>query len=235
LVTASDEIATNAFSPQGRAVEKILDEAEQKIFNIGEEGSRMKQGFQSMDTLVVDLMDRVQEMADNPNDITGVPTGFYDLDRMTSGLQAGDLVVLAARPSMGKTAFAINIAEHVALNEGLPVAVFSMEMGAQQLALRLRPQLDPRQEAVALQRLGRQPVRLDLRFVVVVADRQDTDPVQRPLRDGEAFEPRLAHAAQQLRRRDQRRGKDFNKTFSVAQAPGSYDAGNELTDWYNAL
>jgi len=76
-------------------------------------------------------------MADNPNDITGVPTGFYDLDRMTSGLQAGDLVVLAARPSMGKTAFAINIAEHVALNEGLPVAVFSMEMGAAQLAVRV--------------------------------------------------------------------------------------------------
>jgi replicative DNA helicase len=137
LVTASDEIATNAFSPQGRPIEKILDEAEQKIFNIGEEGSRMKQGFQSMDTLVVNLMDRVQEMADNPNDITGVPTGFYDLDRMTSGLQAGDLVVLAARPSMGKTAFAINIAEHVALNEGLPVAVFSMEMGAAQLAVRV--------------------------------------------------------------------------------------------------
>jgi len=137
LVTASDEIATNAFSPQGRPVERILDEAEQKIFNIGEEGSRMKQGFQSMETLVVDLMDRVQEMADNPNDITGVPTGFYDLDRMTSGLQAGDLVVLAARPSMGKTAFAINIAEHVALNEGLPVAVFSMEMGAAQLAVRV--------------------------------------------------------------------------------------------------
>jgi len=137
LVTASDEIATNAFNPQGRPVERILDEAEQKIFNIGEEGSRMKQGFQSMDTLVVDLMDRVQEMADNPNDITGVPTGFYDLDRMTSGLQAGDLVVLAARPSMGKTAFAINIAEHVALNEGLPVAVFSMEMGAAQLAVRV--------------------------------------------------------------------------------------------------
>ena len=137
LVTASDEIATNAFNPQGRPVERILDEAEQKIFNIGEEGSRMKQGFQSMETLVVDLMDRVQEMADNPNDITGVPTGFYDLDRMTSGLQAGDLVVLAARPSMGKTAFAINIAEHVALNEGLPVAVFSMEMGAAQLAVRV--------------------------------------------------------------------------------------------------
>ena len=137
LVTASDEIATNAFNTQGRPVDKILDEAEQKIFNIGEEGSRMKQGFQAMDTLVVDLLDRVQEMADNPNDITGVPTGFIDLDRMTSGLQAGDMVVLAARPSMGKTALAVNIAEHVALHEGLPVAIFSMEMGAAQLAVRV--------------------------------------------------------------------------------------------------
>jgi replicative DNA helicase len=73
LVSASDEIATNAFNPQGKAVDKILDEAEQKIFNIGEEGSRMKQGFQSMDSLVVELLDRVTEMADNPNDITGVP------------------------------------------------------------------------------------------------------------------------------------------------------------------
>jgi replicative DNA helicase len=114
-----------------------LTKPKQKIFNIGEEGSRMKQGFQGMDTLVVNLLDRVQEMADNPNDITGVPTGFIDLDRMTSGLQAGDMVVLAARPSMGKTALAINIAEHVALNEGLPVAVFSMEMGAAQLAVRI--------------------------------------------------------------------------------------------------
>ncbi|MDZ4398302.1 replicative DNA helicase [Hydrogenophaga sp.] len=137
LVAASDEIATNAFNPQGKPVDKILDEAEQKIFNIGEEGSRMKQGFQGMDSLVVDLLDRVQEMADNPNDITGVPTGFYDLDRLTSGFQAGDMIVLAARPSMGKTALAINIAEHVALNEGLPVAVFSMEMGASQLAVRI--------------------------------------------------------------------------------------------------
>jgi len=137
LVSASDEIATNAFNPQGRPVADIVDEAEQKIFNIGEQGSRMKQGFQAMDTLVVQLLDRVQEMADNPNDVTGVPTGFYDLDRLTAGFQAGDLIVLAARPSMGKTALAINIAEHVALNEGLPVAVFSMEMGAAQLAVRI--------------------------------------------------------------------------------------------------
>ena len=97
----------------------------------------MKQGFQAMPQLVVSLLDRVQEMADNQNDITGVPTGFIDFDRMTSGLQPGDLIVLAARPSMGKTALAINIAEHVALNEGLPVAVFSMEMGASQLAVRI--------------------------------------------------------------------------------------------------
>ena len=137
LVSASDEIATNAFNTQGKAVDKILDEAEQKIFNIGEEGTRMKQGFQSMDSLVVELLDRVTEMAENPNDITGVRTGFYEFDKMTSGLQPGDMIVLAARPSMGKTSLAINIAEHVALNEGLPVAVFSMEMGASQLAVRI--------------------------------------------------------------------------------------------------
>ncbi|OYQ40196.1 replicative DNA helicase [Rhodoferax sp. TH121] len=137
LVSASDEIATNAFNPKGRAVSEIVDESEQKIFNIGEAGKRNKQGFQAMDTLVVNLLDRVQEMADNPNDVTGVPTGFIDFDRMTAGLQAGDLIVLAARPSMGKTALAINIAEHVALNEGLPVAIFSMEMGAAQLAVRI--------------------------------------------------------------------------------------------------
>ncbi len=137
LIKVSDDIATRAFNPKGSKVAEILDEAEQKVFNIGEEGTRMKQGFQSMDTLVVDLLDRVTEMADNPNDVTGVPTGFVDLDRMTSGLQAGDMVVLAARPSMGKTAFAVNIAEHVALNEGLPVAIFSMEMGAAQLAVRI--------------------------------------------------------------------------------------------------
>ena len=137
LVSASDEIATQAFNPQGKPVDKILDEAEQKIFNIGEEGTRMKQGFQSMDSLVVELLDRVTEMAENPNDITGIRTGFHDFDKMTSGLQPGDMIVLAARPSMGKTSLAINIAEHVALDEGLPVAVFSMEMGASQLAVRI--------------------------------------------------------------------------------------------------
>ncbi len=138
LISASDEIATNAFNPQGRAVALILDEAEGRIFKIGEEGSRNKQGFIGMDKLVVQLIDRVNELAENgAEEVTGVRTGFYDLDRMTAGLQKGDLIVLAARPSMGKTAFALNIAETVAVQEGLPVLVFSMEMGASQLALRM--------------------------------------------------------------------------------------------------
>jgi replicative DNA helicase len=138
LIAASDEIATSAFNPQGRPVSTVLDEAESKVFQIGEEGSRQKQGFQGIDKLVGDLIDRVQELHDNgAEEVTGVRTGFYDLDRLTAGLQKGDLIVLAARPSMGKTAFALNIAEHVAVQEGLPVLVFSMEMGASQLALRL--------------------------------------------------------------------------------------------------
>jgi replicative DNA helicase len=91
-----------------------------------------------MDSLVVQLLDRVTELHENgAEEVTGVRTGYFDLDRMTAGFQPGDLIVLAARPSMGKTALALNIAEHVAVHEGLPVVVFSMEMGASQLALRL--------------------------------------------------------------------------------------------------
>ncbi len=137
LVSTADEISASAHNTEGKPVAQILDEAEQKVFRIGEEGAAMKQGFQSMDGLVVQLLDRVQEMSENPNDITGLATGYHDLDRMTSGLQAGDLIVLAARPSMGKTSLGINIAEHVALNTSLAVAVFSMEMGASQLAVRI--------------------------------------------------------------------------------------------------
>lgn len=137
LLSVSEEITSSAMSTGGRAVPTILDEAEQKIFNVSEQSARKRQGFQKLDTLGVTLLERVREMSANPNDVTGVPTGFIDLDRMTSGLQAGDLIILAARPSMGKTALAINIAEHVALNEGLPVAIFSMEMGAAQLTVRI--------------------------------------------------------------------------------------------------
>ncbi len=138
LIGASDEIATQAFNTQGRPVSQILDEAEGRIFKIGEEGSRNRQGFVGIDKLVVELIDRVTELHENgAEEVTGVRTGFYDLDRYTAGLQKGDLIVLAARPSMGKTAFALNIAEHVAVHEELPVLVFSMEMGASQLAVRM--------------------------------------------------------------------------------------------------
>ena len=138
LIAASDEIATAAFNREGRNVGQILDEAESKILKIGEEGSRQQQGPQSMDRLVVALLDRVNELAEtDAGDVTGVRTGYFEMDSMTAGLQKGDLIVLAARPSMGKTAFALNIAEHVSVKEELPVLVFSMEMGASQLALRL--------------------------------------------------------------------------------------------------
>ncbi len=138
LIAASDDIATSAFNPQGRPVSQVLDDAESKILKIGEEGARNRNGFQNMAQLVVTLMDRVNELHDNgAEDVTGVRTGYFDLDRLTAGLQKGDLLVLAARPSMGKTAFVLNIAEHVAVKEELPVLVFSMEMGASQLALRM--------------------------------------------------------------------------------------------------
>ena len=138
LIAASDEIATAAFNPAGRNVTMVLDEAENKILKIGEEGSRQRQGFQSMNNLVMALVDRVNELHDQgAEDVTGVRTGYIDLDKLTAGFQRGDLLVLAARPSMGKTAFALNIAENVGVKEGLPVLVFSMEMGASQLALRM--------------------------------------------------------------------------------------------------
>ncbi|MCS6943996.1 MAG: replicative DNA helicase [Sutterellaceae bacterium] len=139
LVTIGDEIATAALNPQGRDTRAILDEAESKIFQIAEAGARGRQGFVDMDRLLTQVVERIQELFEraHPSDVTGVPTGFVDLDSKTAGLQPGDLIVIAGRPSMGKTAFALNIGEHVAIDNGLPVAVFSMEMSASQLALRL--------------------------------------------------------------------------------------------------
>jgi replicative DNA helicase len=139
LITVSDEISSQAFSPQGKEVKEMLDEAESKIFAIAEEGSRGAQGFVAIQPLLTQVVERIDELysRDSQSEITGVPTGFIDLDRMTSGLQPGDLVIVAGRPSMGKTAFSINIGENVAIDSGLPVAVFSMEMGGAQLAMRM--------------------------------------------------------------------------------------------------
>ena len=139
LISVSDEISGSAFNTQGKEVKQMLDEAESKIFAIAEEGSRGTQGFQEIQPLLTQVVERIDELynRENPNDITGVPTGFVDLDRMTSGLQPGDLIIVAGRPSMGKTAFSVNIGEHVSTDSGLPVAIFSMEMGGSQLAMRM--------------------------------------------------------------------------------------------------
>ena len=139
LITVSDEIASQALNPQGKEIKQLLDEAESKIFAIAEEGARGASGFMAIQPLLTQVVERIDELynRDNQNDITGVPTGFIDLDRMTSGLQPGDLVIVAGRPSMGKTAFSLNIGENVAIDSGLPVAVFSMEMGGAQLAMRM--------------------------------------------------------------------------------------------------
>ena len=139
LVSVADEISATAFNPQGKEARQLLDEAESRVFQIAQEGSRGAKGFQEIQPLLTQVVERIDELyhREGDSDVTGVPTGFTDLDRMTSGLQPGDLVIVAGRPSMGKTSFSMNIGEHVAIAQGLPVAVFSMEMGAVQLAMRM--------------------------------------------------------------------------------------------------
>ncbi len=137
LISVGGSIAESAFEAKGADVSQLLDSAEQKVMRIGESHSKSQAGPQTIESIVVRALDRIAELADNPDAHTGLMSGFIDLDRLTSGFQAGDLVILAARPSMGKTAMAINMAEHVAINTGLPVAIFSMEMSADQLGVRL--------------------------------------------------------------------------------------------------
>ncbi len=139
LVTVGNEIADSAVTPTDSDVFQLLDEAESKVFEIAEAGSKSRQGFQDIQTVLTGVMERIDTLyqRENPSEITGVPTGYTDIDSMTSGLQEGDLVIVAARPSMGKTALALNMVEHVAVDNRLPVAVFSMEMSSSQLATRL--------------------------------------------------------------------------------------------------
>lgn len=137
LAGVGSEIAESAYNPMGKSAGELLDEAENKVFKIAEAGARGRTGFLNLPPLLKDVVERIEMLYANPADVTGVATGYTDLDRMTSGFQPGDLVIIAGRPSMGKTAFALNIGEHVALEVKKPVAVFSMEMGGTQLALRL--------------------------------------------------------------------------------------------------
>lgn len=148
LIQVSSEISGDAFNPDGRESKELLDDAERKVFAIAEQG--VKQGGpQTMKPLLTKVVDRIDALYSSDSDLTGLSSGFVDLDGMTSGLQDSDLVIVAGRPSMGKTTFAINIAENVVMREDLPVLVFSMEMPADAIVTRMLSSLG----RIELQRL----------------------------------------------------------------------------------
>ena len=134
IIAACTESVRRSYEEQDE-VNNLLDEVEQKIFAVGED--RFKGQMLSMKDQVMDAIEAIEKLYERKGGITGIATGFADLDRMTSGLHPAEMIVIAGRPSMGKTALAMNIAEHVAINEKLPVAVFSLEMSSQQLVQRL--------------------------------------------------------------------------------------------------
>jgi replicative DNA helicase len=137
LIDAGTEIVGDGFQPEGRSTQEILESAEQKVFHIAESGARGKKGFVQMRAAVKEAFQVLHQRYENRGSLTGLGTGFADLDEMTAGLQPSDLIIVAARPSMGKTALAVNMAEHAALKSKKAVAIFSMEMSSSQLAFRL--------------------------------------------------------------------------------------------------
>ncbi|MFK5986340.1 MAG: replicative DNA helicase [Pseudomonadota bacterium] len=137
LIKIGTEISDNGFNPEGRKSTELLEEAEQKVFKIADKGAAAKGGFQGMKELLKKNVDRIDKLFHDGSAFTGIPTSFTDFDKLTSGLQPADLIIVAARPSMGKTSFAMNIAENVAIGAGKGVAVFSMEMPADSLTLRM--------------------------------------------------------------------------------------------------
>lgn len=141
LIAVGTDIADSAFNPGGRDSIALLDEAESRVFQIAEQRTRGGSGFVPIKALLTRAVDRIETLFQKDEPITGLSTGFADFDEMTSGLQKSDLIIIAGRPSMGKTSFAMNIAENVAIRSGLPVAVFSMEMPGEQLAMRMMSSL----------------------------------------------------------------------------------------------
>ena len=137
LISVGTEIADSGFRPEGRDSHELLDTAERKVFQIAEQRQRGGGGFKPTRHLVTKALEQIEAMYESDDPITGLSTGFSDLDTRTSGLQDADLIIIAGRPSMGKTTFAMNIAEHAAIKERKPVAVFSMEMPGEQLAMRM--------------------------------------------------------------------------------------------------
>ena len=138
LISIGGEIASSAFNPEGRDAAEILDEAERRVFEIAEGRNKTGSGFVPLRNEVGKVIDMIDTLAQNPGAITGLSTGFKKLDEMTAGLQKGDLIIVAARPSMGKTTFSLNMAENAAFgSKQAKVGVFSMEMGREQLAFRM--------------------------------------------------------------------------------------------------
>ncbi|MDP9066124.1 MAG: replicative DNA helicase [Pseudomonadota bacterium] len=137
LITAGNEIVTSALEPEGREAREIVDGAERAVFEIAERGSRGKEGFRTVKSILPDVVNRIDEMYHSNGKLTGISTGFNKLDDMTSGLQPGDLIIVAGRPSMGKTTLAVNIAENAALGSNKSAAIFSMEMSSESLTLRM--------------------------------------------------------------------------------------------------
>ncbi len=137
LISVSGEISDSAFNPQGRTTNELLDDAERKVFQISESQSGQEGGPQSVNPVLTKTLERIDTLFNSTDAITGVTTGFKDLDDMTSGLQPSDLIIVAARPSMGKTAFAMNLVESVLIKGEKPVLVFSMEMPADSILMRM--------------------------------------------------------------------------------------------------
>lgn len=137
LINAGNEISGSAFTTEGRTASQILDDAERLVFQIAEKGARGKAGFKSLKQILPQAVDRIDLLHQSEGDITGISTGFTEFDKLTAGLQKGDLIIIAGRPSMGKTTLAVNIAENAAIGAKVPTAIFSMEMPSQQLAFRM--------------------------------------------------------------------------------------------------
>jgi replicative DNA helicase len=137
LIAVGNSIAASAFNTEGRETRELVDDAERRVFEIAERGTRGRMGAVAIGTLLGSVVDRIDELHQAPGKLTGLATGFANLDSMTNGLQPGDLIIVAGRPSMGKTTLAVNIAENAVLGEGKSALVFSMEMSAEQLTLRM--------------------------------------------------------------------------------------------------
>lgn len=137
LATVATDIASSAYQTQGRDSKELLDTAEKKIFEIGDQGAQRMRGFLGIKELLKTTVERIDELFERDDPITGLPTGFDEFDENTSGLQAGDLIVVAGRPSMGKTSLAMNMAEYAVIRKQASVAIFSMEMPAHQLTMRM--------------------------------------------------------------------------------------------------